>query len=585
MQVARVPRLIAAAVSAILALPWAGLSRAAERAPNVLLIITDDQGFGDLGFHGNPVIKTPHIDKLAGESVELTHFYVSPVCSPTRSSLLTGRYNYRTGVVDTYLGRSMMSPDEVTLAEMFRDAGYRTGIFGKWHLGDNYPLRSIDQGFGESLVHRGGGIGQPADPPGNHYFDPVLDHNGRSEPAKGYCSDIFTDAAIRFVGEKPDQPFFAYLAFNCPHSPYEVPDDYLRRYQEQDLSPAAFPAVGNPPKDGLERETARVYGMVTNIDDNVGRLLAKLDAQGVARDTIVIFLTDNGPPQQRYNAGLRGRKGLCYEGGIRVACLVRWPGKWTAGRKVAAAAAHIDLAPTLLEACGVPRPGGARFDGVSLVKLLNGEAEELPDRTLFFQWHRGDTPELNRACAARGKRYKIVQSLGTEGKPFSEEPRFELFDVVDDPYEMHDLAAQRPDVVDHMRRAYEAWFRDVSATRGFAPPRIAIGSRHEDPVVLTRQDWRGPKAGWDKANVGHWDVNVMEAGNYDVTLTIDAAPAGAKARLAWGDHAIEKTLAPGTQSVRFDAVNWPVGPIELEPSVEGPQGKYGVLYVEVSRAR
>src|SRR5262245_2707587 len=198
----------------------AGVVAAEAKGPNVLVIITDDQGHGDLGFHGNPKIRTPHLDQLARQSVQLTYFYVSPVCSPTRSSLMTGRYNYRTGVVDTFLGRSLMYPDEVTLAEMLGAAGYRTGIFGKWHLGDNYPMRPIDQGFQEALVLRGGGIGQPSDPPGgSSYFDPVLQHNGRQEKKAGYCSDVYTDAALEFIKAGSDRPFFVYLPFNCPHAP------------------------------------------------------------------------------------------------------------------------------------------------------------------------------------------------------------------------------------------------------------------------------------------------------------------------------------------------------------------------------
>src|SRR5438552_8436757 len=204
-----------------------GKARCAEktRVANVVILLADDQGYGDLGCHGNPKIQTRHLDKLASQSVELKYFYVSPVCAPTRASLMTGRYNYRTGVVDTFLGRAQMFGDEVTLAEMLRAAGYRTGIFGKWHLGDNFPLRAMDQGFEESLVHRGGGIGQPSDPPGgSSYFDPLLQHNGRLTEEKGYCSDVFTDAALEFIEQQRGGPFFVYLAFNAPHTPLQVPD-------------------------------------------------------------------------------------------------------------------------------------------------------------------------------------------------------------------------------------------------------------------------------------------------------------------------------------------------------------------------
>jgi arylsulfatase A-like enzyme len=396
----RVPMLIAS-----LSIFASAASAAAERRPNIVLIMTDDQGFGDLGAHGNPKIKTPNLDKFAGESVWLKNFYVSPVCAPTRASLLTGRYNYRTGVVDTYLGRALMYPDEVTLAEVLSGAGYRTGIFGKWHLGDNAPMRPIDQGFGESLVIKGGGIGQAADPPGgSSYFDPILQHNGSAERYKGYCSDVFASAAIDFLKSGSDRPFFAYLAFNCPHDPLEVPESELEPYKAMDLTLSSFPQLGQPiPREWASppETVARVYAMVSNIDKNIGRVLKALDDRKLAADTIVIFLTDNGAAQVRFNAGLRGWKGSVFDGGIRVPCYLRWPEHFPGRLVVENIAAHIDLMPTLLDACGISPPEGLKLDGKSLLPLITGkQTAGLPDRTLTAA-----TSLRSGARLPRGRRY------------------------------------------------------------------------------------------------------------------------------------------------------------------------------------
>jgi arylsulfatase A-like enzyme len=575
-----------ALLAVLLALLFLGsaAAQADTKRPNVLLLITDDQGHGDLGCHGNPIIRTPHLDRLAQQGVQLTSFYVMPVCSPTRACLLTGRYNYRTGVVDTFLGRSLMHPDEVTLAELLGAAGYRTGIFGKWHLGDNYPMRPIDQGFQEALVLKGGGIGQPSDPPGgSSYFDPILQHNGKPEKTKGYCSDVFTDAAIRFIEQQREQPFFVYLAFNAPHAPLQVPDRYYEPYRKRNLKVEDFPAVGHPIGGKFDPDvTARVYGMVTNIDDNLGRLFARLDELKLADDTIVIFLTDNGPQQPRYNSGLRGLKGSVYDGGIRVPCFIRWPGRFAAGRAIDRVAAHIDLTPTLLDACGVAPPKGVPLDGRSLLPLLKGEGGDWPDRTIYIQWHRGDEPELYRACAARSQRWKLVQPQGAGAMKFAGKPKFELYDMVADPYELKDVADQHPEVVERMRKGYEEWFKDVSSTRGYAPVRIHLGSAQENPVVLTRQDWRGPRAGWGPKDRGYWEVYAA-AGRYTVTVHFAPAPAGATAHLKLGPVRLEKPVPAGAKDCTFGPLQLDAGPARLEAWTASGPDEAGVLFVEVLR--
>ena len=560
-------------------------AQAAPQRPNLVLVLTDDQGYGDVGLHGNPAIRTPNMDRLGSAGARIDPFYVSPVCSPTRASLLTGRYNYRTGVVDTYLGRARMFPDETTLAEILRGAGYRTGIFGKWHLGDTYPLRPADQGFEESLVHRGGGIGQPSDPPGgSSYFDPVLFRNGKPEKAAGYVTDVLAGEAIRFVERHAAEPFFLYLAFNCPHTPLEVPESYLAMYRDRDLSPSRFPAGGNrlPAwNDSLAETTARIYGMVTAIDDNLGRLLRKLDALGLSERTLVVFLSDNGPQQPRYVAGLRERKGSVHEGGIRVPCFWYWPGKIPPGRVVDSIGAHIDILPTALDALGVPLPGGLRTDGRSLWPEIAGGVGARPERLLFFQWHRGDEPELGRAFAVRGPRYKLVQPLGAAG-PGTPTGPLRLYDLAGDPFEERDVAAAHPDVVEAMRRAYEAWFRDVRAERGFRAPPIVADPERESPVVLTRQDWRGTRATWDERGLGSWDVEFAGPGRlWDIALRFPPLRSAGRLRLRAGEREIARELEAGTAELAIEGIEIPRGRLSFEPELEDSSGTYGVYQAEL----
>ncbi len=588
------PRAFAAA--AVLAAVVAALSGVGARAggagqapaaakPNIVLVITDDQGYGDLGVHGNPVLRTPHLDRLAREGVQVSHFYVTPVCAPTRAGLLTGRYNYRTGVVDTYRGRALMHPGETTLAEHLRAAGYRTGIFGKWHLGDNYPMRPEDQGFDETLVHRGGGIGQPSDPPGGEsYFDPILRRNGTLTRTTGYVSDVITDAAIDFATAARSEPFFAYLAFNAPHSPLEAPPKLEAHYAGLGMTPAMFPSVGNPLQPVFRAEAlAKQYAMVENIDENVGRLLAALDRSGRARNTIVIFLTDNGPDGNRYNAGMRGRKGTLYEGGIRVPFFIRWPAGLEGGRTLAGAAAAIDVVPTLLELTGSAAvPSSPALDGLSLGSWLRGRGGA-PSRTIYAQWHRGDVPEKFRAFAARGERYKLVQNAGTREEPFRD-PVFELFDLRADPYEQANLAGRHPELVESMKRDYAAWFDEVTKVRDYqSPSRIHLGAPQEPWSVLTKNDWRGPGAGWDAAGIGHWEVFVERAGAYDVVVRMPALPDGARVRFALGETVHVAKPAAGTTEVKFRAL-LARGPGRLEAAIEGQGPPRGVSFVELQPA-
>ena len=557
------------------------------RRPNVVLIITDDQGYGDLGVHGNPKLETPHLNRLAREAVQFQSFYVSPVCSPTRASLMTGRYNYRTGVVDTYLGRSLMHPAETTIAELLSQAGYRTGIFGKWHLGDNYPLRAMDQGFEESLVLNGGGIGQPSDPIGGEsYFDPLLRQNGQWVKKRGYVSDVITDAALAFIRTHHRQPFFTYLAFNAPHTPLEVPADKHAKYRQMSLRLGDFAAPGHPLVPKFDPEiTAKVYGMVENIDDNVGRVLATLDELKLADNTIVVFLTDNGPQQPRYNAGLLQLKGTVHEGGIRVPFFVRWPGVFPA-QTVDRVAAHIDVTPTLLDLCRVTTAKNLALDGRSLAPLLRGEATKWPDRTLFFQWHRGDAPQLHRAFAARSERYKLVQPRGNGESPLPSPVSYQLYDMLADPLEQHDIAAGQPEIVARMTTQYEAWFGDVTSRRDYTDPgiaRIVIGAPRENPVRLTRQDWRGPQAGWTPTSVGHWEVDVRRAGAYDIAVRFAALQTPGSVRVTLGGQTATNALSAGATTATFTRVRLAPGAGRLEGWITQDERRIGLLDVVVTR--
>jgi arylsulfatase A-like enzyme len=438
--------------------------------PNVVIFLADDLGYGDLACHGNRHVKAPQLDAFAREAVELANFHVSPVCSPTRASLMTGRYNFRTGVADVFGPATVMDGAEVTLAERLKAAGYATGLFGKWHLGDAGEHAPNAQGFDEALSFRGAAMKQ--------YFNPTLLHNGKEEPQQGYCMDLFADAALRFIRQHKTEPFFVYLPANLIHTPLLVAPEFAAQFDTL----------------GLADTTRKVYGMIRSVDDNFGRVRATLKELGLEDNTLLIFASDNGPcsgskPLDRHMAGLHGLKGTPYENGIRVPCFVRWPAGFAGPAKVTRLAAHIDVLPTVLEACGVAA-GGPKLDGASLLPLLRNPAAAWPDRTLFFQWDSGQTPRRGSAYAAVTEKWKLVQPCGMDApaqqhirdryaelcrlqgrgaRSIAGAPRHELYDLTADPGETKDLAAAQPDVVARMRQQYEAWFDDVAA-RWFKQP-------------------------------------------------------------------------------------------------------------------
>ncbi|MDP1794970.1 MAG: arylsulfatase [Acidimicrobiales bacterium] len=558
--------------------------------PNVLVMMMDDLAYGDLACHGNPYVKTPVLDALHADSVRFPRYVSGPMCTPARASLMTGRYHLRTRAIDTFCGRSMIDPGEVTLGHVLQAAGYRTGAFGKWHLGDAYPMRACDLGFEETLMHNAGGIGQPGDHRENHwregeaYFDPVLHRAGRAEKVSGYCTDVFADETIAFIEAHRDEPFFAYFATNAPHTPLEVPEQWIEPYRGGDLG-----------------EThARLYGMVANIDWNIGRILGALDDLGLADNTIVIYTSDHGPcassrdytlpadKQQRFNAGLRGEKGSLYDGAIKVPSFWRWPaGGVGGGRDVTAVASPIDVLPTVASATGASLRDDVHVDGVDLLPTLQGGPAPLP-RRIYLQWHRGNTPE----------RYRNYAVVTMQHKLYRPEPGKldELYDLAADPGETNNLAAALPELVADLRAAYDAWFDDISATRAdpFAAPRIVLGAAGEPHVVLTRQDWRvddsladmGELAGWMGTTAGWWEVTVERPVTARVEVRLDAfawsrPDIHGTINLRVGDSTLTQPWVLQCTKYEF-TVALPVGDTTIEAWADGgPTGRRSALYVDL----
>lgn len=556
--------------------------------PNVILIMTDDQGIGDFGVNGNTIIETPNIDAMAKRSASMTTFYVSPVCSPTRACLMTGRYNYRTRCIDTWLGRSMMEPDEVTVAEPLSAAGYATGIFGKWHLGDNYPMRAIDQGFQEALVLRGGGLAQPSEPRENNrrYTNPILFHNGKQVQTTGYCTDVYFDAAMNFIetNHKADKNFFIYLPTNAPHGPYhDVPEDLRKHYLTKDLASLIKRELKGK---RLEKEVdtlSRIAAMITNVDQNVGRLFAKLNQLGITENTIVIFLDDNGPNTMRYVGNRRGMKSFVHEGGIRAPLWVHWPAQLKAGQTSDTLAAHIDLMPTILDACDVAIPKAVRLDGRSILSLLKGEQVDWPERTIAIQSHRGDAPVRYHHFMIRDDLYKLLHASGFGRESFPGKPKFELYDILNDPREETNLVAEKPKVFARLKQQYNQWFDDVSSTRpdNYAPPRIQIGTPHENPSVLTRQDWRG--GSWAPNATGHWEIEIAHAGEYDIELLFNASQKAETAELNVAGVTRKQLVRANTDSLTIGKVKLSAGKTRLKAILNQNGKSRGIYQVVVTR--
>jgi len=437
------------------ALAWGG-EDLAGRKPNILFILADDTGYGDLSATGNPILKTPNLDKLYNSAVRFKDFQVSPTCAPTRSALLTGRHEFKNGVTHTILERERLTLDATTLAEVLKKAGYATGIFGKWHLGDEPEYWPSKRGFDEMFIHGGGGIGQTyqgscGDAPGNKYFDPTILHNGTFEKTHGYCTDTFASQAAKWMESvKGKQPFFCYVPFNAAHDPLSCPPKYREPY------------VGKVSPDYV----ATYLGMVANIDENVGMLLGKLDEWGIANDTLVIFMNDNGGDVGPivYKAGMRGKKNTPWMGGIRAVSLWRWNGTLEP-HDVEPLCGHIDFFPTMAELAGVKQDEklSAQVEGKSLVPLLRDANAAWPERAMFThcgRWPKGADPELFKynGCSVRSGRWHLVCE-GPPDKPH--EKKWQLFDIKQDLAEKKNVAGKFPDVVAELDQKYSDWWKSV----------------------------------------------------------------------------------------------------------------------------
>jgi arylsulfatase A-like enzyme len=555
---------------------------AADR-PNVIFVLTDDQGYGDIAAHGNEKIKTPNLDQLYARSLRLTDFHVDPTCAPTRSSLMTGRYSSRTGVWHTIQGRSLMSPDELTLAEVFAANGYRTGMFGKWHLGDNAPLRPQDQGFQKSLHHRGGGVGQSPDFWGNDYFDDVYyREDGSHEQFSGYCTDIWFREGLKFVDRARQEhvPFFCYIATNAPHGPYRVAEEECKPYRS-----AGVPSPMNA-----------FYGMITNIDANLGRLVDQLEAWKLTENTILIFMTDNGTAAglekivkltkwTGFNAGMRGTKGSQYDGGHRVPFFLYWPGGGlTGGRDIPQLAAHIDVLPTLVELCSLQKPSGPAIDGISLASILKNKSFTPIERTLIVHSQRVEHPQKYRQCSVMTSRWRLIDNKA-------------LFEIENDPGQARDVSSAHPDVVDQLKAAYEDWWQSLSpAFEEYV--RIDLGNPAQNPTNLCSHDWHteGPQQSvWNQQQLqknpqenGFWAVNVVAPGNYRFTLRM--RPEGVEftlpkgtARLKIGSRELNTPIREGSTAAVIET-QLPAGPAMLQTWLDAESGESrGAYFVDVEK--
>ncbi|MBC8375909.1 MAG: arylsulfatase [FCB group bacterium] len=553
--------------------------------PNVILILTDDQGYGELGCTGNTVIKTPFLDQMYAESSRLNDFHVNSVCSPSRAAILSGKYSSHVGIWHTVGGREILNRDETLMPQLFQANGYRTQMVGKWHLGDNYPYRPEDRGFDEVFRIGGGSPGQVPDYWGNGIFDLHYWNGKKWRPSKGFCTDVQFDATMKFIKDSGKNPFFCYLATTAVHAPIGAPDEYLEMYKD------------------LPEPVQKFYAMTTNVDTNVGRLRKFLKQNKLDDNTILIFMTDNGSACDKkdkyklHNGGMRGKKGSTYDGGHRVPCFIHWPaGGISRGMDIEELTAHIDLLPTLMDACGLERGPEIQSDGRSLLELLKGKSKTWSDRTLVTESKVKKRAEMYASAAIMTEQWRLVD----KGR--------QLYDIEKDPGQKQDLATSHPQIVEQLQTDYQSWYQSVE--EGFSPiNRIVVGAPEENPTRLTCMDVypvEGANAGkivWNQSqllkgnrNHGRWLLEVAKTGEYEFELRrwpvesglkFSQAPRKAKkviyteAHLKIGDREQRRPVDMNESSVKF-SMKLDQGPLELEALLFEKGGEItSAYYVEI----
>ncbi len=560
-------RALVTCIAGILCVLNAAQAADTPRRPNVLIVMTDDQGLGDFSFTGNPVLATPHFDKFAKESIRLTDFHVCPMCSPTRGQLMTGLAALFNGATSVTAGRTFVRRGLPMMPEILARAGYKTGLFGKWHLGDMYPHRPIDRGFDESVYHLGWGMLESTPEIDNPLIDGRYFHNGQPQKFHGHCTDFWFDQAIAWMKQRREnnEPFFCYLPTNAPHSPHIDEEEYVKPYRGK--GPAGF------------------FGMIAHVDRRFGDLDKFLTESGLRDDTIVIFMTDNGGTAgvKTFNAGLRAGKTTYYDGGHRVPCWIRWPnGKLGEPREVTVPTQNLDLLPTLLEFCGIDAPIVAAtspehrrlYSGVSLAKLLRGTQKQLDDRMFVVQY--GQIIKKFDSCVIWNN-WRLVQGE-------------ELYDIAADRSQEKNVAEEHSQVRQKMRDFYEMWWEGIEpAVDQFVP--ISIGARQQPVVELTSGDWEGIYAdnvGYVRnaaggPNGGHWNIDVESPGEYE--FTVRRWPE--QTHVALGDRYDDKEAGPNAASKAFPTVAGAVLEIagDRQSVAADPQATAATIQVKLPAGR